>query len=95
MLKRNIVGCVTALLLLSQTATAGETCRPLVEACDRAIEQKNAAIRDLGVVIDLRDKQVAALTSDVEAKERQLGAFYRNPFYMLLIGAAVGVVVFR
>lgn len=85
-----------ALLLsmsVSTQALAEVSCQQVIQAAREALAKKDEQISvcQLGVK-DLQDQNVL-LNKQVQEKNSQLGAFYRNPWVMGTIGALIGIFV--
>lgn len=70
------------------------TCNDVIAKCDAALAAKDEQIR----LSDLALKQSMEFSGNLavvaQDRERQLNAWYRNPFIMLILGAAVGGLVY-
>lgn len=82
------------ILLLSislsiQTALA-TNCNDVIQACEKAIDAKNEQIIELGKGLDLITTQNVELRDIVTTQDKQLSAWYRNPFIMLGLGVIAG-----
>lgn len=77
------------------TLAAGKECLPLIQAADQALEakQKQIEIRDLR--IQQASDEINRLVIEVDKKDTELGAFYRNPFIMGLVGALTAAILLK
>lgn len=67
-------------------------CTALIEAADKAIAAQKKEVETCKLGVKLLDDENVKLTTDVLDKERQLSAWYRNPFYILGLGLVGGLV---
>ncbi len=80
------------LISLSQEAISKTTCSTVIKACDKALAAKNKTIDSYKAGLDKSKDLLVTLQKDVESKDAQLSAWYRNPILMVLIGATIGVI---
>lgn len=94
-MKRTKPSLIIGLLLsaIATNATAQTRCDELVLACDRVVAAKNNQIEKLELGLAKQTERVVDLTSQLESKNEQLQAFYRNPFVMLSLGLVAGAAV--
>jgi hypothetical protein len=83
----------TAWATPSPTPTAKVTCQDVIKACDQALEDKNKAIEKLNLGLAESTKQAGELSVELDKKEKQLSAWYRNPFILIGLGLLGGVII--
>jgi peptidoglycan hydrolase CwlO-like protein len=96
-MKQTIKKIITALCVMSifvtQTGlaeTKSPSCRDVIKACDETIASKNKALEISNLAIKEAQKQVGDLTTQVNDKNEQLSAWYRNPFILGMLGVLAG-----
>jgi len=81
-----------SLLLAITNGVRADECTPIIQAARKAIEAQKQEIQDLKIGLDMATKDIAAAQKDINKKDEQLGAWYRNPFVVgalsLVVGAA-------
>lgn len=77
----------------SLTAQAETSCREVISKCDDALAAKNKQISKLELGLTQCAGRTVDLQAQIQSKNEQLQAFYRNPFVMLALGAVAGVAV--
>jgi hypothetical protein len=69
------------------------TCEEVLEKCGQAVEAKNKQIQKLELGLAKQTERVVDLSSQLEDKNSQLQAWYRNPFVVFSIGLVAGAAV--
>jgi hypothetical protein len=77
----------------SALPVSGLSCEDVLKKCDAALDAKNRQIEKLELGLTKQTERVADLSAQVEDKNQQLQAWYRNPFVMLSIGLVTGAAV--
>lgn len=74
---------------------AAPTCNDVLSLCGRALNARNAELKLSDLALKARTEQNVALLKAVESQERQLGAWYRNPFFLVGIGLIGGALLVK
>jgi hypothetical protein len=69
------------------------TCEEVISKCDSALEAKNKQIKKLELGLTTQTERVADLSSQLEDKNQELQAWYRNPFVVGALGLVAGAAV--
>lgn len=93
------------LLLLSQMIQSQELSEPVpapfknvqecVTACEGALKEADAYIKAIKQQSALQDSLIDEQQKVLQAQDKELHSFYRNPVTMGLIGIVVGGFLFR
>ncbi len=96
-MNRKLLKTSTALLLMLSiaTTTARADCGSVIKACDNALAAKNKEISlcQLGLTQSL-DRSLEQDRTIAE-RDRQLSSVFRNPFFLLAIGAVAGIIIVK
>lgn len=74
------------------TITRADDCRPLIAACDKALEDKKKEVDLCNLGLQQTLDQTKQLIQDVQEKDAKLNSIWRNPFFLIPIGLAAGMV---
>jgi hypothetical protein len=69
------------------------TCEEVIAKCDAALAAKNTQIKKLELGLTAQTERVADLSSQLEDKNSQLQAWYRNPFVVGALGLVAGAAI--
>lgn len=69
------------------------TCEEVLDKCGQAVEAKNKHIQKLELGLAKQTERVVDLSSQLEDKNSQLQAWYRNPFVVGALGLVAGAAV--
>ena len=102
-LKRNLSLMLALWLALSTSSIAkADRSQDLLNQCkivltegQEALDAKNKELSLCNLGLTQSQNNVAQLNTELENKNAQLSAFYRNPFFMLAIGILAGVALTR
>lgn len=67
-------------------------CKQVIDAADKAIEAQKKEIDLCRTSLLIYDQQNKALLQDLNASNKALSSWYRNPFIMMGLGLLGGVV---
>lgn len=65
----------------------------MIKAADKAIAQKDLALKDANAVINQAKSQIVDQTKTIEEKDKEASSIGRNPFVMLGAGVAGGALM--
>lgn len=71
----------------------GVTCDEVISKCDAALAAKNKQIQKLELGLTKQTERVADLSQQVEDKNQQLQAWYRNPLIVGALGLVAGAAL--
>lgn len=74
-------------------ATAKADCRDVIRAADRALDAKKKEISlcQLGLMQALEDNRL--LKAEVQDMKESEGSVWRNPFFLIAVGAIGGIII--
>jgi len=80
------------MLIISNTATADTsvTCNDVISKCDKALFDKDKVLKLEDLALTQRKDQVEGLNRDLQVEKSKNEAFYRQPWFLLLLGATAG-----
>lgn len=88
------------MLIISVQSPAWANCQKTLDACDRAVETckvaldaRNEEVKLCNFALRQAVDQNFALKDEIESKDKQLRAWYRNPYFMVALGLVIGVAV--
>lgn len=77
--------------ILATASNCKTQCKEVIQKCDKALSDKNKAIKSADKVISTCKEQNGKLITQVKEKDEDLNKWYRNPFVVGLLGIAVGL----
>ena len=72
----------------AKPSSAAPKCDDVIKACDEALEEKNKALKISDIAIQQCQSSRADMINEIEDLRDEVGAWYRNPFIVGLLGAA-------
>jgi peptidoglycan hydrolase CwlO-like protein len=79
----------------SPTPSTKPTCSDLIKACDKALEAKDKEIKLSDLAVKTAKDDITRLNKEVEEKNGQLSAWYRNPVVLFVAGSIAGMFIFN
>lgn len=80
-------------MLTSASARAETTCNDVVRSCDKALLDKDKVITLSDLALTQRKDQVEGLNRELQSEKDRNSAFYRQPWFLVVLGAVVGKLV--
>ncbi len=79
--------------LLGTSFSARADCKDVIQKCDAAIAAKERQVSLCDLALRQSIERGTMLTLEVQEKDAQLSAWFRNPFTTVTVGALLGLVV--
>lgn len=79
-------------IAVTGTITRADDCRPLIESCDKALADKKREIELCKLGLTQTIDQTKQLIQDVQDRDAKLSSMWRNPFFLIPLGLAAGMV---
>lgn len=67
------------------------TCNQVIQACDKALADKDAAIKSRDKELSQYQIMSKAQADEIAAKDRELSAWWRNPYVWGVVGLGLGI----
>lgn len=90
MLKQIIrISAIVISVLIPTNSFAAPTCKDVITACDKALEEKNQAIKAQEDALDKCEQLNGTLREQLTDEQEKLNMWYRDPITMSVLGASV------
>lgn len=80
---------------LADCQTTLNSCDSALTACDAALTARKEEVKLCNLALQQATDSAVSLSLEVKEKDAQLGAWYRNPFIMVALGAVAAAIIIK